>query len=80
MNRLRMTTDASAKDNWRAENLNSSLMTLLLQAFGLRHIVLSAHMFFRAENELRRRPFVTVANCQLPVIAARPEHLGVCVV
>ena len=40
-----MTTDASAKDNWRAENLNSSLMTLLLRVFGLRHIVLSAHMF-----------------------------------
>ena len=41
MNRLGMTKGASAKDNWHAENLNSSrslgLITFLLQIFGLRH-------------------------------------------
>ena len=40
MNRLGMTKCASAKDNWHAENLNSSrslrLITFLLQIFGLR--------------------------------------------
>ena len=66
-----MTTDASAKDNWRAENLNSSLMTLLLRVFGLRHIVLSVQMSVREEKEKQRRPFVSVvANCQLPVNTA----------
>ena len=69
-----MTTGASAKDNWHAENLNSSgsgADYFLLQIFGLRHSVLSVQMSVREEKEKQRRPFVSVvANCQLPVNTA----------
>ena len=69
-----MTTGASAKDNWHAENLNSSgsgADDFLLQIFGLRHSVLSVQMSVREEKEKQRRPFVSVvANCQLPVNTA----------